>query len=1029
MCKDCKISLSANDNKTPDNVPVTRGAGTVTGKYVRINSSINQIGSNRYRMTITLSTSSNQVFNGYGIRVYAIIGGNRTLKGVPTISSGAFTQNTFTHDFNVTANTACYAYCVCAYCEDGIHADDRDKFENRTSSDIATYAPPYTAPSNPRLSLNRTGTIEGSVTATASYTCAHPHGTVNYNYARSTNGTNWIESGWTASNNATYAITNIQRGVVHHFKVNVRNGVGESGWSPSVTVRANSLPSKPTNLLTSTNRPTAIVNLTWTASTDADNHAITYEVYIKKNNGAWSYIGKTANTSIAYDTSSDPQGTGYQFKVDAIDALGAKTSSDPSGAFHKATQPNTPTITLDKTGIVEGNVVATATASSNYPLGNTEYQFSYYHDGIGWQTYGWSTNNTRTFNLTTARGADWHFRVAARNTAGTSGYSNVVNVKSNSFPTVPIGLAHAPKYPQTNVTLIWTDSTDVDGHNVTYNVLISKNNGAYAYVARNLTDSIYNYNNSADADGTTYKFMVEAVDALQATVRSAESNEFFKPRVPSAPSFIGPATSYQEHDFNVTWNASNFYNVPGYYEVQQSVNSGNWTNVYNKHTLTSLTFSISSINRGDTIRFRVRGVNDVGQASPWAVSNTVTRNRSPLPVTNIRPAAGYLLNVITFEWDASVEPDNQLVEYRLYISKNNGTYSYIGSTTGTSFTWAIPGNDAGETAYTLKVVSVDSLGAEAEAIGPTLRKPTPPTDPTGLGPANGYYEGHIDLTWTASNFYGQGGSYDIEVYVEDVLHTATNVPTNTYRFSLANIARGARVSYKVRARNVFNQESAWVFSTTRMYHNRIPDAPSFVLPINNGELCSRTPKIVIKTNVEHDNQQMTLYVRYNNTVYNSVTHPQYFSKTTLGNNEHIIFRHTNQLNIGNNTIEAYVSDGLINSARTTLAIRILNGIPDVNKDDYITADSYNVRADMININRMAYGLNLYNNLIAIKDDFVLGFPIVEAITAITEITDNVDSYHPNNKFAYNFIYDTPVANTTFISSNHYNQLSRALNNL
>lgn len=1006
----------------------TYGAGSTSNKNIYLDSHISKNSMNNYTMTVTLRAKNSYTWNGYGIRVYCHIGGSKELMGTPTITNGVCSQSTFTKTFSIGSNTECYATAICVHCESG-PSSDVDLWSNRTSTDIAYYESPSTPPSNAVCNLNKSGTIEGTVTATASYTCTHPSGTTNYQFRYRINNGSWTTSGWQSSNSYNLDITSLQRGALFEIATNVRNGVGESGWSSGKTIRSNSLPSKPVNLAVNNTRPTGTVTLSWNASSDADSHSISYDVFLSKNGGGQIHLGSTTSTSISYDTSSDSQGTSYQFKVEAKDALGAKNMSDFSSTFHKATQPSSQAVSLNKSGTIEGTVTATASYSCSYPTGTTEYQFAYYYDGIAWQEQGWSTNNTFSINTSIKRGVDWGFKVRIRNGAGTSEWSLQKTVKSNSAPTAPTGLTYSPKFPVPEIIFGWNNSTDPDGHAITYSVLLSKNGGAYVSVASSLSANTYKHDISNDSEGTIYKFKVEAKDSFNVTATSIESEEFFKPITPSVPSFVFPAAEIKEDNFEVKWSLSNFHSLKGHYVVEKKINSGSWVSAIANLTLTSFVFDITSINRGDSVQFRVKAVNEAGQSSAWTTSNSVKRNRLPSAATNIKPTDTYLLNVITFQWDASIDPDGHAINYELYISKNEGNYIHIGSTTNTSFKWAIPGNDAGETSYRLKIESIDSLGGIVATVGPLIKKPTPPTAPTGLGPASGYYEGHIDLTWTASNFYNQVGSYDLEIYVDGVLNKTVNVSSNTYRYSLAGIPRGSKISYKVKARNVFNQESKWTLSSSNMYHNRIPEAPSFVIPVNNGELCSRNPKIIIRTNVEYDNQTMTVYVKYGAATYNSLSHPQYFSKTSVGNNQYIVFKHTGLLDIGTNTIEAYVSDGLINSPKVLLTLKIFNNISNVSAGSFVTADQYNERVNMINKSRGAYGLLPYDIHNATNNSLVFASFISNAIKSIKELTDKIDSYHENNKFKYEFIYDSPVSDTTYISNNHYNQLSNALNNL
>lgn len=888
-----------------------------------------------------------------------------------------------------------------------------------------------TPPVNPRVSLDKSGTVEGRVNVSAGYDCTYPYGTIYYKYGRSTDGVNWTESDWITSSSAGYTITDIQRGATFRFRVNVKNSKGQSGWSGQAVVKANSIPSAPTGLNFNTSRPINSVVLSWNASSDADGNAITYKAYISKNGGSLQYIGSTTGTSISYDITGDAYATKYKFVLEAYDTFNVYSTSSVSAEFIKATPPSNASINLNKTTLAEGNVTATGSYDCAYPGGAIQYQFSYYYDGIGWQDQAWTSTSSFTTNIATSRGSHWYFRARIKNDVGTSGWSTSAAIKSNSIPSKVVSLGHSPKFPLTLMTLTWGATSDVDGQAITYKVYLSKNNGSWSLISTT-TGTSCTYNNSADAYETRYKFKVEAYDTLNVYSTSNDSDTFFKSTPPSTPVFSLPSNPIYEDDFAIKWSVSNFYTLNGYYVSEKRINGGAWVDLMPTSILTATTFPIASINRGDTVEFRSKAVNEAGQESGWTYSSIAKRNKLPVAATNILPNSAYLLDVINFSWIASTDPDGHSITYYLYLSKNAGTYTLIGSTTGTSYKWAIPGLDSGETTYKLKVVSEDILGGTVEAIGPLIKKPTPPTEPSNLGPQSGFYEGTINMTWAHSNWHTQIGDYLIEVYVDGVLAQSTTVPYNqaSFTFNLSPYNRGCKVHYRVKAKNTFNQQSKWTESTANMYYNQIPGAPEFILPLTGQTLYSKNPKIVIKTSTEIDNQNMIMYVKYGGITYNSVSHPQYFSKTLLGNNEYIIFKHNIALPSGNNTIEAYVNDGLINSSSVFLTLKINNNISALNTDDFVTAESYNLRVKAFNETLTAYGLNPYN-----VSNVVTGVNFSEAdrinifLDGLKQLTDEIDKYHINNKFKYAFTYTNVTKGLTLINKSHFNQISDALNSL
>ena len=227
--------------RLPDNYRIIpRGEGITAGKYVRMRSSIAKVSGNTWRMTITLWTSSNQVFNGYGVRVYAHIGNARVHKGTFTIANGNLTQDTFTHDFTITGDTQCYASCICAWCEDGLHTEYRYEFENQTNPDTATYVPPVVVPIAP-TTCNASGRFEVGEKVRVTWNAVN--GATGYDVQCSEWDSNGGWQGWSSVTDPQVGTsTNHSIGVVRdnrfriRYRVRAKNSAGASAWSPESNV-------------------------------------------------------------------------------------------------------------------------------------------------------------------------------------------------------------------------------------------------------------------------------------------------------------------------------------------------------------------------------------------------------------------------------------------------------------------------------------------------------------------------------------------------------------------------------------------------------------------------------------------------------------------------------------------------------------------------------------------------------------------------------------------------------------------------
>lgn len=212
------------------------GAGSTTGKYVRMSSSLTKLSKNKYRLNISLWASSNQVYNGYGIKVYAHIGGSKVYKGSFTISAGTLTQSSYSHDFTISSNTSCYASCICSYCESGAHNEYYNEFSNSTSADTATFE--SNPPSAPTW-CSASGRYEIGEKPTISWGGASNATSYDVEYVQWDSVTGWGSWGTVAGSPVTgtsmqQTISSIgDNRVCIRYRVRAKNADGVSAWSPS----------------------------------------------------------------------------------------------------------------------------------------------------------------------------------------------------------------------------------------------------------------------------------------------------------------------------------------------------------------------------------------------------------------------------------------------------------------------------------------------------------------------------------------------------------------------------------------------------------------------------------------------------------------------------------------------------------------------------------------------------------------------------------------------------------------------------
>ena len=136
--------------------------------------------------------------------------------------------------------------------------------------------------------------------------------------------------------------------------------------------------------------------------------------------------------------------------------------------------------------------------------------------GGTYSTVGTTTAPTVTYTDTVTGGATYYYEVSAVNGGGESINSSYVSATPTlGTPTAPTGLAATPG--NTQVALSWT--APAVGNPTSYNVLRGTNSGIYPVTN---TSSSTSYTDTGLANGTTYYYVVEAVNSAGTSANSTQ---------------------------------------------------------------------------------------------------------------------------------------------------------------------------------------------------------------------------------------------------------------------------------------------------------------------------------------------------------------------------------------------------------------------------------------------------------------------------------------------------------------------------
>jgi hypothetical protein len=282
-------------------------------------------------------------------------------------------------------------------------------------------------------------------------------------------------------------------------------------------VLAPTVPTAP-RTLTAAAAPTAgvgsgQVRLSWLAPLSNGGLAVTDYVIQRSPNGTsgWVTINDGVNTTTSYTVGGLVNGTRYYFRVLARNAIGFRAASNVVNQIPRpAAPPSAPRTLTALAGPASGQVRLTwLLPASNGGTAVTDYIIQRSTSSTsGWVTVNDGVRTTTSYTVTgLANGTRYYFRVLAKNAAGTSPASNVVNAVPRTVPGAPSGLRATPRVR--SVTLTW-NAPATGGSPITDYVIQRSINGTTWTTVADGVSTARTYTVTGLTTGVTYRFRVAA---------------------------------------------------------------------------------------------------------------------------------------------------------------------------------------------------------------------------------------------------------------------------------------------------------------------------------------------------------------------------------------------------------------------------------------------------------------------------------------------------------------------------------------
>ncbi|MCC5855308.1 MAG: chitobiase/beta-hexosaminidase C-terminal domain-containing protein [Idiomarina sp.] len=580
-------------------------------------------------------------------------------------------------------------------------------------------------------------------------------GATRYDIQTQLNGT-WgsaVNTGTTRTHN-----TSASRGNAYRYRVRACDSFGCTGYS-----------SASSNLLVPTlaTPSTPIVNhsgLTLTTSWGSVSGATRYDIQTQLN-GTWGgAVNKGGSTT--HNTSAS-RGNDYRYRVRACDNYGCTSYSgaSPNLSVPSLESPSTPSVT--HSGL-------TLTTSWGGVSNATRYDIQTQLNGTWENTVNNGTSLTRTTSA--SRGNAYRYRVRACDSFGCTSYSSAsstFSVPSLSIPTTPT-VSHSGL----TLTASWGGVSGATRYDIQTQL-----NGTWGSAVNKGTSLSHN---TSAARGNAYRYRVRACDAFGCTSYSDASGELSVPTlaIPSAPT-VGNSGATISANWSDVSGATRF-------DVQVQTN-GFWGGAVNKGT--ALSHSITG-TRGSHYRFRVRACDNFGCSNYSTTSEEFEAPSLSVPST---PTVGNSGLTLIASWGSV----SGATRFDIQVQANGAWGDVVNKATSLEHSVSASRGQS----YAFRVRACDTFGCTGYST------PSSPTDVPTLGvpqaPAVSHQSG---LTLTSSWGAVSGASrYDIQSRVNGSWGAVVNAgATLTHT---ANVGRGSRLAYRVRACDTYGCESYSAVST------------------------------------------------------------------------------------------------------------------------------------------------------------------------------------------------------------------------
>jgi len=394
---------------------------------------------------------------------------------------------------------------------------------------------------------------------------------------------------------------------------------------------------------------------------------------------------------------------------------------------------------------------------------------------------------------------------------------------SPSAPAAPTGLTAVGGTGQ--VTLSWSSVSNATSYNVYY----ATASGVTKTNATKITSLASPYTQTGLAAGTTYYYIVTAVNSSGESSASAQASAATSsapplPTAPAAPNAV--IASGGTNQVTISWGAvtaASSYNV--YYATTSGVTKTNGTKIANASSPVVQT----GLTAGTTYYYIVTAVNSAGEGTASVQVAATTLPAAPTPTAPAAPTGVTAVggaNQATITWPAV----SGAASYNVYWSTTGGVTKASGTkVAGVTSPYVKTGLSAGTTYYFI-VTAANTVGESAASPQVTATTsaapPAVPAAPTGVTATGGANQ--VSISW--STVSGASSYYIYWATTPGVTTAGTRITAASSPYIQTGLAASTTYYYIVTAVNAAGQSvaSTQVSAATNAPVVTIPAAPTGV---------------------------------------------------------------------------------------------------------------------------------------------------------------------------------------------------------